>query len=437
MHRFKASFHAFLLIILGLVFALLTLELALWLTPDVWWKGWISKSPARYQLYQSHPNIGWVHVPNARVVWQGSGEYQVPVTTNSLGLRDRERRYEKDEATFRILLLGDSFADGIEVALPDIFSLKLERCLAERANRPVEVINSGTGSYSPGDELLFYLHEGVKYRPDLVLSAVFVGNDITDMERAIDDNMIQSFGGYQFYLEDGQLAKRWIEWASPETPLPFPEAMLRRYSRLYYIFQAPDSRVRRLVQEKLAGWGLTQEAGSAAQAEQDSPLPEYAADEYLIIFAKNFPDNEVIAPRIKELWALFQAVYRELDQAVSHQDRQLAVILLPRAAQVHPQMYDRFAAEFLGRYPSLDQSDWANWDLNAPNVAMHRFFSENNIPMFDLLPGFRAYAQSHPDLLYYQEDIHFNEKGHQLTADLTCDWLVSGGLVPLGLDESQ
>lgn len=422
----KRAFTRLATIIFGIILSLLILEIGLHLIPSAIWKGLISKSPTRYILFKTDKNIGWVHVPNAEANWQGTGEYNVDVKMNALGLRDRERTYQKPADTFRILVLGDSFAEGTQVPLEQLFSIKLEKCLIERMNTDIEVINTGVTSYGIGDELLFFVNEGVKYQPDLVLVTIYAANDaVRDLGRDIDDNMIQSFGGYQFYLDDGHLKKYWLAWADPPEEISPLERFLRHYSALFYIFRAPDSRVRREVNKFIDDWGPESASPEPALA-NPKDFPDYAYDESLIIFAEGFPDNPGVPPRIKELWQLFEAIVQELQGQVKAHNAQMATVIIPADFQIHEEMYNYRVSKFQKRYGSLESLDW---DIEAPNKAIAHFMRQNNIPTLDLMPDFQVYDAAHDDLLYFSQDLHFNERGHQLAADLMCNWLVEEGLV--------
>ncbi|MBI1879929.1 MAG: hypothetical protein HYR94_17195 [Chloroflexi bacterium] len=419
-------------IILGILLGILLLELGLHLIPAKMWKGLVSKSPARYALFQTDKNIGWVHTPNAEADWEGYGEFKVKVKINSLGLRDYERTYQKPAGTFRILLLGDSLTEGAQVDLKHTFPVELQTCLDERASQPIEVVNGGVTAYGPGEQLLFFAHEGVKYQPNLVLVAVYLPNDIKDMHRKIDSNMIKAFGGYYFYFADGRLHKRWIEWAEPPGEIPLLERLLRRYSALYFIFQSPESQVLREIDKIIE---LRSPVSSSPQPElqtsESSGLPSYADDGAIIIFAKNFPDNPLVSPAVKNLWRLLKATFQELQAEVTSHQAKLSVVLIPGAFQIHQEIYNQEVAKLNHQYDDLLENGLGFWDIDAPNKAMRQFMAEQAIPTLDLLPGFQAYAQAHADLLYFREDTHFNEKGHQLAAQLMCNWLVDQKLVPL------
>ena len=269
------------------------------------------------------------------------------------------------------------------------------------------------------------------HQPDLVLMTLYAANDVVkDVNRNVDDNMIQSFGGYRLYLEQGQLKKQWIEWAEPDYEISPLEHFLRRYSTLYYVFNAPDSRVGREVGKKIEQWWPDSPASSQPAEEKPSEFPDYAYNEFIIVFAVGFPDNPIIPPYVKELWALFKVVFQELQAEVEKQDAQLAVIIIPSQAQVHEELYVEWVAKYTKRYDSLKATSRDAWDPGAPNQAIVSFLAEQGIPTLDLMPGFQVYAATHDDLLYFREDIHFNEKGHQVATDLMCDWLIDTALIP-------
>ncbi len=93
---------------------------------------------------------------------------------------DRPRNIEKDSGVFRIAVLGDSFVWGDGLPYDSAWSHKLEqKILAKYPN--VEVMHWGINGWSTKDELAFYLADGRKYKPDLLIIG-FVDND-PDMGR--------------------------------------------------------------------------------------------------------------------------------------------------------------------------------------------------------------------------------------------------------------
>ena len=415
----------------GIVAAVLLIEIGLRIVPESRWKMAISRAPDRHVLFQQDLNIGWVHKPHASMNWTGSGEYKVDAVINSLGLRDYERTYAKPPGTFRVLVLGDSFVEAIQVPLEQTFTARLEKCLAGRASQPVEVINAGVSGYGPGEALLYFTHEGVKFQPDLVLLAIFIGNDIRNMQHQLGSSLLEVTGGYEFYLEDGQFRQRWVDWANPNYELSFLEQFLRRYSKIYYILKSPDSLVPHRWEDVTESWlgePGDDEDNPTETAVIDLPdRPDYAADQSLMIFFRGFPNHPLIPPEIRHMWELFSASLLELDRRVDSTGSQFAAVIIPRGQQVHQAMYEGWVAKYTGKFHGLRREDW---DVTAPNTATRELLQGQGVPTLDLLPGFWAYDQSHDDLLYFSHDGHFNEKGHEVAADLMCGWLIETQLAP-------
>ena len=98
------------------------------------------------------------------------------VVINSRGLRDVERPLDPPPGVERVLVLGDSFAEGFSVRLEDAVSRVLERELAAKGC-PTEVVGGGTVGYSTDQQYLFYRDEGARYRPRVVV-LLFYYNDV-------------------------------------------------------------------------------------------------------------------------------------------------------------------------------------------------------------------------------------------------------------------
>jgi hypothetical protein len=107
------------------------------------------------------------------------GWYQLhPFETNSHGMRDREYTLEKPEGTFRIAVVGDSYAMGVGVPIEDAFHSVLERELgAQSSGTRYECLNFGVAGY----HLLQYAHvieeKALPFDPDLIVVAA-ISNDV-------------------------------------------------------------------------------------------------------------------------------------------------------------------------------------------------------------------------------------------------------------------
>ena len=111
----------------------------------------------------SDPLIGHYHRPNRQAFLMG-----VQFDTNSKGLRDREFSYEKTPGRLRILMLGDLFTVGWGAKFDETFPKRIEGMYADRGIQ-AEAINTGVGNYNTIQEVEYYLREGYKYNPDIVV----------------------------------------------------------------------------------------------------------------------------------------------------------------------------------------------------------------------------------------------------------------------------
>jgi len=73
------------------------------------------------------PGKGTTYIPHAyyRHTKEGFSEGRY----NSHGFRDYERSYEKPQGVYRIVVLGDSYIEGLQVELEKTFTAQLEKML--------------------------------------------------------------------------------------------------------------------------------------------------------------------------------------------------------------------------------------------------------------------------------------------------------------------
>ena len=134
----------------------------------------------RYQLDMlPDPVLVYKHAPRLRKIYQG-----VAVSTNELGLRDRELE-RKQGKELRILLLGDSVTFGWGVPIEATFGRRLESILAPKREGPVRTINAGVGGYNTVQEYAFLRSFLDTVEPEIVV-LLYVGNDIESNDPPFD-----------------------------------------------------------------------------------------------------------------------------------------------------------------------------------------------------------------------------------------------------------
>ena len=105
---------------------------------------------------------------------------EVPIRTNSLGLRSPEIALAKPPDMFRILVLGDSVTFGWSLRGEDTYASQLASLLATlRPNQRVEVINAGVSGYGTWQELRWLQETGLALEPDVIIVQAHL-NDAAD-----------------------------------------------------------------------------------------------------------------------------------------------------------------------------------------------------------------------------------------------------------------
>jgi len=110
-------------------------------------------------------------------VW---GELRYRLITDSLGFKDASvRKVPLKADSRRILLIGDSFAEGIGVSFEDSFAGRLYRAGQERSEK-IEFLNAGVASYSPSiyyKKIKYLLDSGLQFDEVVLFSDT---SDVTD-----------------------------------------------------------------------------------------------------------------------------------------------------------------------------------------------------------------------------------------------------------------
>ena len=110
-----------------------------------------------YTMRADDPRLVYTLVPNEN-------------GANSRGYRDYDYSHPKDSRTFRIIIIGDSVAQGWSLELDEAFGKVLEQKLnADSAFLKYEVVVLARLGYSTSQQLVIFEEEAFEYEPDLIL----------------------------------------------------------------------------------------------------------------------------------------------------------------------------------------------------------------------------------------------------------------------------
>jgi hypothetical protein len=126
------------------------------------------------------PNVGFTFKPGATIKWTDGFSFWTVTKVNSLGFADAEPVLPKPKDTFRIVVVGDSFVEGLQVPVAEKLQTRLAEGLREKyPDRKWDVVALGMAGAGQANELPFYERSRRDLLPDLVV-LVFVNNDFAD-----------------------------------------------------------------------------------------------------------------------------------------------------------------------------------------------------------------------------------------------------------------
>jgi len=145
---------------------------------------------------------------------------QVPIRTNSLGLRSAEVVQPKPAGAFRILALGDSVTFGWGLRGEDAYPSQLTSLLATlRPNQDFEVVNAGVSGYGTWQQALWLEETGLALQPDVVIVQAHL-NDPSDNLWGTLGWQSSGRGWLAQHSKLAQLVQRVVGSAAPRSSVP-------------------------------------------------------------------------------------------------------------------------------------------------------------------------------------------------------------------------
>jgi hypothetical protein len=348
-------------------------------------------------FYRHDEVIGATLRPGAEGWWTREGRDYIRI--NSDGLRDREHSITKPANTFRIAVLGDSYAQALQLPMQKAFwsvmESKLHACAAF-SDRTVEVINFGVSGYGTAQELLTLREKVWKYDPDVVLLTVNAGDDISDNSRLLKGDEDIPY----FVLSDEKLVsdnsfrnRRAVSWRS--------STLGRAWN--YIVDRSLTAQgIREGMLATFAKFKIWSKQGSAAPNEQG-------------LFNQVYHEPRDAA--WGDAWRVTEMLMAEMSREVRNRGRQFFVITLSSPVQVSPE--PKVRAVFM-------QQEGIS-DLFYPDRRIQSLCDRQSIPILALAPVLREYAEKNHVFLHgYGENMgggHWNEQGHRVAGELIANWL--------------
>lgn len=318
------------------------------------------------EFLEPDPKLGCRQIAGKQVTWRLEGfssDY-----LSSTGRRDVEHELTKSAGTKRIVVLGDSATEGLQVPLGNTYCRVLEDMLNSKRSNHFEVLNFGCSSYSTGQQVLQFEQQSVKYQPDvtvlLYVSGAALQNVYNPYKRVAEARPYFYIDDAGKLKEDDSILQEQATAMQPNTVLNF----LRKNSRIYGVLSQTNLSlsIHEKLYHKIRGW-------------------------FVSLMSKVQPARNTNVQRLlyppQEVWPVTSQLVTRLNNACKANGSKLVIMIFPNT--VNDPVQTRQIAEF-------DQLS-----------------KQEGFGLLDLTPAFKANPD--PNSLFLQ--YHFSSAGHKLAAE--------------------
>ncbi len=362
---YRNIFTKFLLTFSGIVVSFLLIEflLRIFLPPQTTLK------------FYDNPVFGSAFVPNQKGLFvTETKEYSSNVEINSQGWPDIEHTVDKPKDTYRILILGDSFVENLQVP----FEKRFFRQLQDKLGNKFEIIAMGRGNTGMAQQYLILKKYGLKYKPDLVIQMFLTANDVKNNSPVLQNDPYLPY----FEIDEDNNLKEIPQIKRSDRKLSSLKEILKKFEITKIILS-----LRQKYLEKNAStlaWG-------------------YPIDYHIY--------DSSYSSEYQKAWEITKRLILETKKITEESQAKYILVTLANNEQVDFKVQE----EIFNKYPNMKN---ANPDFEKPDKIIKEFSENENITYWQMLPYFQNYIINNLNsTTHYFYDGHWNETGTNLAAE--------------------
>jgi hypothetical protein len=334
---------------------------------------------------------------------------------NNASLRDMNHDYTLDEATTRIMFLGDSYTAGWQVPLSETYTGRLRDWLA--STNEYDFINAGFHGWGTDRQYLYYQTKGHRYDSDVVVLQIYIGNDVADNGIAVierhelaDGRFVPAtrFAGDRPYFRldsEGDLQFTPPQWLPPTRieQVGGVRSFLRHYTFTFA-----------LLEQLLQGGNADQPDADSANDRRytfETVLPQ----DYYMFAPESLTDEDW-----QSAWHITQQLIRQLRAEVEAHGSTLMVLLVDARWQHDPAGFEAIRAT---------RNIPADWQPDRWSNRVREFLESENIPYLAPLDALLAYHEATAAPIIFEKDGHWTAQGQCVIAVQLHNWFIERGII--------
>jgi hypothetical protein len=343
---------ALTLLLLEILVSLVYPQELIVLRPDIW------------QAVDDGRGHGFVPNQDTRI---NTGEREIRLLTDAEGFRIGQTA-PAPNPEIKILAIGDSFLEALQVNYEDSMTGILEQSLAAELGTSVRIYNSGISGYTPNHYAIVAEQELSQTAYDMLIVFVYVGND------AIDE-VLDAYPPRESRIRPFRMPRALTNAEIIDSLLYPMNNLLESHSQLYILFR---NRSRNL----LARFGLT---------------------------ASYFPETLLVRNKDAAFWDITINRLADIAQMGKSHNTPVLFVLIPSDSQV-------LQSSLAWRMEAFDvQAEEV--DIEQSSAIFVPRMEALDLRLLDLLPILRAADENQVRDLYGEVDAHLGLNGHRLVAE--------------------
>lgn len=362
----------------------------------------------------------YVHPPYFKETMKSIGEFAVEFKTNSQGLRYKEIPVRKNNPhEKRIVVVGDSFTEGVGVELEETFSSILESHFSS-PRETIRFINAGLSGRGPLQYMNALFRVGVKYDIDGVLVCLYA-NDLYDTTAKID---------FAPTLADRQVRRHAVEhllhylWPRIYTLIKsrlseHPRVKRHKCKRDLIQDVSTEARKRGIPESRIKDWSSRlpmRLVNAVNRRELNGAI--FSTGLLNPDFLTNCLDIE--SSVAKQKWRNMKSILDLIAHECKKRGIEIGVIFMPAPFQHNSNFYNETSIRIqVGIHV---RKSWLT-DTTTVQRYLHEWAKINKVPFLDLTGAFRSAESSYAEDINYPLDGHWTSLGHAIAADAMANWI--------------